>query len=83
VSGFTSYFSEGFSHNDTKRLKDVADALVDKGCIVLISNNATQYVLSLFDDDRYTIKNISANRSINSIGSNRRNAAEVLIYGRL
>lgn len=83
VSGFTSYFSDGFSHNDTKRLKEVADVLIDRGCIVLISNNATQYVLSLFDDDKYTIKNISANRSINSIGSNRKNASEVLIYGRL
>lgn len=83
VSGFTSYFCDGFSHNDTKRLKEVADTLVDRGCIVLISNNATQFVKSLFDDDRYSISYINANRSINSIGDNRKNAKEVLIYGKL
>ena len=82
-NGFTSYVSEGFSHTDTQRLKKVADALVEKGCIVLISNNATQFVESLFNDPRYTIKYVNANRSINSIGDNRKNAKEVLIYGRL
>lgn len=82
-NGFTSYVCEGFSHIDTKRLKDVADALIDKGCIVLISNNATQFVISLFNDERYSISYINANRSINSIGDNRKNAKEVLIYGRL
>lgn len=82
-NGFTSYVSEGFSHTDTQRLKEVADALVEKGCFVLISNNATQFVESLFNDPRYTIKYVNANRSINSIGDNRKNAKEVLIYGRL
>ena len=82
-NGFTSYVSEGFSHTDTQRLKEVADALVEKGCIVLISNNATQFVVSLFDDPKYSIKYVNANRSINSIGDNRKNAKEVLIYGKL
>lgn len=82
-NGFTSYVCEGFSHTDTQRLKEVADVLIEKGCIVLISNNATQFVESLFNDPRYTIKYVNANRSINSIGDNRKNAKEVLIYGRL
>lgn len=82
-NGFTSYVCEGFSHTDTQRLKEIADVLIEKGCIVLISNNATQFVESLFNDPRYTIKYVNANRSINSIGDNRKNAKEVLIYGRL
>jgi len=79
--GFTLYVDRGFSRADLERLKHTCDALVDRGCSVLVSNNLTPFVENLFNDDRYQIEVIQANRSINSDGTNRTKANEVLIYG--
>lgn len=84
--GFVGYVKEGFSHNDLLRLKKVCDELISRGCKVLISNNDTTFVRNTFKGDNFEIvyetKEISANRSINCKGNRRRNAREVLIYGR-
>lgn len=80
-NGFTLYVNRGFSRNDLERLKLTCDGLVDRGCSVLISNNQTPFVMDLFNDDRYQIHVIQANRWINSFGTNRTKANEVLIYG--
>jgi DNA adenine methylase len=79
--GFTSYVDVGFSRADLERLKNTCDQLVDRGCSVLVSNNETTFVVNLFNDGRYHIETIQANRSINSDGTNRNKVNEVLIYG--
>jgi DNA adenine methylase len=81
-AGFTLYMQGGFSHNDTTRLKILCDELIGRGCIVMISNNETKFVTELFNDPRYVIYRVDANRSINSKGDKRRDAKEVIIYGR-
>ena len=85
--GFVGYSKQGFNQEDLKKLKDVSDKLVDKGCIVLLSNNDTPYVRQLFEGDHryqieYVVRQIHARRSINCNGKNRKNGKEVIIYGR-
>lgn len=80
-SGFTSYVKGGFNKKDLLDLKNICDELIKKGCFVLVSNNDTEYVRQLFSDNKYTIKEVLAKRSINSDGNNRSNAKEVIIYG--
>ena len=79
--GFTLYVDQGFSRNDLVRLKQTCDDLIGRGCSVLISNNQTAFVADLFNDYRYHIEAINANRWINSDGTNRTHAREVVIYG--
>ena len=79
--GFTLYVNQGFSRNDLVRLKQTCDDLIDRGCSVMISNNQTSFVADLFNDGRYHIEAINANRWINSDGTNRTHAREVVIYG--
>ncbi len=79
--GFTSYVMNGFNHEDLKRLKTVCDELVDKGCHVIISNNDTKFVNSLFKDKRYKIEHIEASRFISCDGKQRKKAKEVIIHG--
>ena len=85
-SGFVSYNAQGFTRSDLYRMKQFCDRLIEKGCIVLISNNDTSYVRELFSGDNYQIvyeiTQIDANRNINSSVKKRsRKDKEVLIYG--
>lgn len=85
--GFVSYSKQGFNQDDLRNLKLVSDKLVDKGCIVLLSNNDTPFVRELFEGDHryqieYVFREIDARRSINCNGRNRKNGKEVIIYGR-
>lgn len=90
-SGFTSYVKEGFTFDDLMELKKVCDKLISKGCKVLISNNATERVLKLFDSKNYSIvavedikyekEEINVRRYIGSKSSDRKFVKEVLIYG--
>ncbi|MBS3991584.1 MAG: Dam family site-specific DNA-(adenine-N6)-methyltransferase [Erysipelothrix sp.] len=80
--GFTSYVSNGFTRDDLKRLRKCCDSLVDIGCKVIISNNDTEFVNTLFNDQRYTIKKIEVQRLIGSSNKSRRKEKEVIIYGK-
>ena len=85
--GFVGYSKNGFNRDDLRNMKETADKLVDRGCIVLISNNDTPFVRELFEGDHryeieYIVHEFDARRSINCNGENRRNGKEVLIYGR-
>lgn len=85
-AGFVNYVKEGFNHDDLTRLKKVCDQLIEKGCSVLISNNDTFFVRTLFTSNPnyeivYETKTIKANRNITS-KKERKKVEEVLIYGR-
>ena len=80
-SGFTSYTCNGFSKDDLKRLKNICDDLISKGCKVVVSNNDTAFVNQLFDHDSYHIKHVMAKRMINCKGQQRNFVKEVVIYG--
>ena len=82
AAGFTTYSSDGFTKKDLERLKITCDKLIEKGCNVTVSNNATQYVKGLFKDTYYTITEVPANRFINCDGTKRTHVMEVIINGR-
>jgi DNA adenine methylase len=86
--GFSKYQKDGFGEFDLNRLKNLCDKLIQNGVHVLISNNATEKVLSLFGDEKYQIIDISyqidkldVHRSIGSSITSRKKVKEVLIYG--
>lgn len=83
--GFTKYQLQGFAFDDFVRLKKACDQALLKGAYVIISNNATDKVLKLFEEDInyniYVVNKINTLRSINCNGSNRKSGEEVIIYG--
>lgn len=79
TASFTGYDINGFNQNEQKRLKQVVDELTEKGCHVMLSNSATQFILDLYKDYKNTTKIVSATRSINSNALKRGKINEVLV----
>lgn len=77
TSSFTGYSLYGFDKDDQIRLKNVFVELDKKGCKVLLSNSATDFIKDLYRD--YRIEIVYANRNINSIASKRGKIDEVLV----
>jgi DNA adenine methylase len=87
-TGFTGYVKEGFAEEQLLKLKKTCDDLISRGCKVLISNNATKRVISLFADSKYaikyveyTIKPFEVRRYVGAAASTRKLVKEVLIFG--
>ena len=80
TSNFTGYNESGFGSEEQERLKSLCDKLTDQGVHILLSNSDCEYIRNLFSDKkRYTIIEVKAKRSINSISSARGEISEVLI----
>jgi DNA adenine methylase len=81
TSSFTGYNFNGFNRDEQRRLKRVCDSLHRRGCNILLSNSATEFIRKLYSNkSRYTIVEVDANRSINSVGKSRGSVSELLIY---
>lgn len=80
--GFSTYTANGFGRTDLARLKTLSDKLIEKGCIVILSNNETNFVKSLFDGPCYKTYQVQATRFISCDGKRRSKVNEVIIYGR-
>jgi DNA adenine methylase len=79
--GFTSYTSNGFTRADLSRLKVICDELIRRGCKVIISNNDTPYVNSLFNDISYKIEHVITSWTISRDSNSRKEKREVIIHG--
>ncbi len=79
TASFTGYDLNGFNKDEQKRLKQVFDQLSAKGCNVMLSNSATDFILELYQDYKENLKIVSATRSINSNAFKRGKIDEVLI----
>lgn len=77
TSSFTGYSLDGFNKDDQIRLRDTFAELDSKGCKVLLSNSATDFIKDLYSD--FHIEIVSASRSINSVASKRGKIDEVLV----
>lgn len=84
--GFTKYQMNGFTFDDFKKLKEECDKALNRGAFVIISNNATQKVVDLFQQDPnykifYDVNKFSTLRTINCLGSERRSGREAIFWG--
>ncbi len=77
TSSFTGYSLNGFDRNEQKRLFHVFKQLDSKGCKVLLSNSATNFIMDLYSD--FKIIKVTASRNINSNASGRGKIDELLI----
>ncbi|MFZ2411658.1 MAG: DNA adenine methylase [Candidatus Methanoperedens sp.] len=69
TSSFTSYTSISFSEKDQIRLAEVYRQLDKKGCLLMLSNSYSEFILELYDG--YRIEQVSAKRMINCNGKKR------------
>ncbi len=80
-ASFTGYAKGGFGEGEQQSLKSLCDDLTRRGCRVLLSNSATDFIRDLYDDPRrYTVREVKARRNINSVGARRGAVGELLIY---
>lgn len=84
--GFTKYQMTGFSFEDFVKLKKECDKTIHKGAFDIISNNATQRVIELFEQDPnykifYDVSKFSTLRSINCLGTERKTGREAIFWG--
>ncbi len=77
TSSFTGYNLDGFGREEQLRLKSVFDDLSRRGCRVLLSNSATEFIKDLYREYRMEI--IGAARAINSDATRRGKVNEVLV----
>jgi len=76
-ASFTAYQQEGFGRAEQRRLARVVQDLTRRGCRVMLSNSATDFMRSLYKG--YTQIGVSATRRINSVAASRGNVNELLI----
>ena len=74
---FTGYQASGFGENDQERLRNAANAWTRSGARVVLSNADTPAMRKLYSNFR--IREATAPRPINSKGTGRGNAAELII----
>lgn len=80
-ASFTGYARGGFGEEEQQKLKALCDQLTERGCRVLVSNSATEFIKALFGNrKRYTVREVKARRNINSVGTRRGQVGELLIY---
>ncbi|KGA96166.1 modification methylase [Alkalihalobacillus alcalophilus ATCC 27647 = CGMCC 1.3604] len=77
TSSFTNYALQGFGKEEQLRLRDLFIDLDKRGCYVLLSNSATDFIKDIYSEYRTEI--VGATRNINSVGSKRGKIQEVLI----
>ena len=78
TANFTSYTHRDFRNDDLERLADLANQLSSKGCFVMLSNSNSKTVKRLFSSG-WKLKEIRANRAINSNSQKRTGHKEIII----
>jgi DNA adenine methylase len=79
TSSFTSYTAGDFGSEDQKALAATAKQLIDRGCKVMLSNNDTPFVRSLYKGLR--LDKVKCSRAINSNAAKRGEIDELVITG--
>lgn len=76
TANFTSYATEGFSHQDQSDLADAAQEAAVRGAVVILSNHDTPVSRELYVGAK--IESFEVARFISCDGNNRKKAAELL-----
>jgi len=85
TANFTGYTASRFGSSQQHRLQEVAIALAERGCHVLMSNSASDQIAALYERDRgaraagLRVRRVRARRAINRSASRRGAIDEFLI----
>lgn len=77
TASFTSYTANGFREKDQRKLADVFTKLSEKGCLCMLSNSFTPFMLDLYRGFR--IETVLAIRAINSDANGRGAINEIVV----
>jgi DNA adenine methylase len=77
TASFTGYTAGDFGDEDQRRLARVFRRLSERGCLCMLSNSYTPFILELYRDFR--IETVQAIRAINSDANRRGNIKEVVV----
>ncbi len=77
TASFTGYTAGSFDADDQRDLAQVFARLTDKGCLCMLSNSYTPFILRLYRDFR--VETVSAIRAINSNGGKRGSIREIVV----
>src|SRR5690554_5777841 len=77
TSSFTGYTAGSFSEQDQRDLAAVFTRLTAKGCLCMLSNSHTPFILELYR--KFRIETVRANRAINAKSSGRGAVAEAVV----
>ncbi len=75
---FHTYQAGGFTKTDHERLANLFYDLTNRGVYCMLTNNATDYIKSLYTDQRYSCKEVNVRRMISS-NSSRPIETEIII----
>ena len=79
TSNFTSYAVDGFGRDNQEELADTARMLVNRGAKVMLSNNDTPFVRSIYKG--FKISTVKCSRAINSNAAKRGEVDEIIAVG--
>ena len=77
TSSFTAYSESPFDQREQKALRQVFNALDDRGCHVMLSNSDTEYTRKLYH--KFNVEAVQASRAINSRADKRGKVSELII----
>jgi DNA adenine methylase len=77
TSSFTGYTAGNFGDNDQQDLAEVFRELNHKGCLCMLSNSYTPFILDLYKD--FKIQIVNARRAVNSDANGRGKIREVVV----
>lgn len=77
TASFTAYTKNSFGKQQQQELAEYARELSKRGVNVMLSNNDTPFIRSLYED--FCIDNVKCGRSINSKGTKRGDVDEVIV----
>ena len=77
TASFTGYTAGSFRDEDQKGLVEVFKKLTKEGCLCMLSNSYTPFILELYQDFRVEV--VYARRAVNSDANGRGNIREVVV----
>ena len=77
TASFTGYTAGSFRNQDQRDLAEVFKELTDKGCLCMLSNSYTPFILELYRN--FKVEVVNARRAVNSDANGRGNIREVVV----
>lgn len=77
TASFTSYTATSFGEQDQRDLVTLFAQLTDKGCLCMLSNSCTPFILELYQ--RFRIERVRARRVVNADAEGRGEIEEVVV----